>query len=95
MVPVQTIGDIGRRTRLGFGPCQGTFCGYKAMLSGYRNRNWTATRASQLMETYLDDRWKGQSLVPAGKQAEQLSLSQELFGRSYNFHKLSEVSHGE
>ena len=94
-VPVQTIGDIGRRTRLGFGPCQGTFCGYKAMLAGYQNRRWTAPRASQLLERYLDDRWKGQSWVPDGKQAEQLSLSQELFGTSYNFHRSSEVSHAE
>ena len=92
-VPVQTIGDVGRRTRLGFGPCQGTFCGYKAMLAGYQNHKWTADRASQLMETYLEDRWKGQAWVPDGKQAEQLSLSQELFGTSYNFHKPSEVSH--
>ena len=94
-VPVQTIGDVGRRSRLGFGPCQGTFCGYKAMLAGYRDHKWTAARASRLMETYLDDRWKGQSWVPDGKQAEQLSLSQELFGTSYNFHKPSEVSHAK
>ncbi len=94
-VPVQTIGDIGRRTRLGFGPCQGTFCGYKAMLAGYQNQKWTAAQASQLLETYLDDRWKGQAWVPDGKQPEQLRLSQELFGTSYNFHKPSEVSHGE
>ena len=92
-VPVQTIGDIGRRTRLGFGPCQGTFCGYKAMLAGYQNHKWSGERASQLLETYLDDRWKGQAWVPDGKQAEQLSLSQDLFDTSYNFHKRSEVSH--
>jgi glycerol-3-phosphate dehydrogenase len=92
-VPVHNIGDVGRRTRLGFGPCQGTFCGYKAMLAGYQNQKWTAATASQLLETYLDDRWKGQSWVPDGKQAEQLNLSQELFGTSYNFHKPSEVSH--
>ncbi len=93
LLPVQTIGDVGRRTRLGFGPCQATFCGYKVMLAGYRKNKWTAAEASQLLETYLDDRWKGQSCVPDGKQAEQLSLSQELFDTSYNFHKPSEVSH--
>ncbi len=89
-VPVNSIGDIGRRTRLGFGPCQGTFCGYKAMLAGYRNRHWSASQASQLLETYLDDRWKGQAWVPNGKQAEQLELSEQLFGTSYNFHHRSE-----
>jgi glycerol-3-phosphate dehydrogenase len=92
-VPVQTIGDIGRRTRLGFGTCQGTFCGYKAMLAGYQNGNWTADQASGLLESYLDERWKGQSWVPDGKQTEQLALSRQLFGTAYNFHRGEEISH--
>ncbi len=94
-VPPQTIGDIGRRTRLGFGPCQGTFCGYKAMLAGYQKQMWSANQASQLLETYLHDRWKGQAWVPDGKQAEQLSLSQELFGSSYNLLDRIEVTSHE
>ena len=95
LVPALTIGDIGRRTRLGFGPCQGTFCGYKAMLAGYQNQQWSASQASAQLEKYLDDRWKGQAWVPDGKQAEQLNLSEELFSTSYNFHTRTEViSHG-
>jgi glycerol-3-phosphate dehydrogenase len=90
-VPALTISDVGRRTRLGFGPCQGTFCGYKAMLAGYQNHKWSAGKASELLATYLDDRWKGQAWVPDGKQAEQLNLSEELFSTSYNFHNRSEV----
>jgi hypothetical protein len=35
-LPTYTIADVGRRTRLGFGPCQGTFCGYRAMLAGFQ-----------------------------------------------------------
>jgi glycerol-3-phosphate dehydrogenase len=91
LVTAMTIGDLGRRTRLGFGPCQGTFCGYKAMLAGYQSQYWSAGKACDLLGTYLDDRWKGQSWVPAGKQTEQLSLSEDLFDASYNFHKRSEV----
>ena len=91
-VPALTIGDVGRRTRLGFGPCQGTFCGYKAMLAGYQNRKWSAGQASELFETYLNDRWKGQAWVPDGKQAEQLNLSEQLFDTSYNFHHRMEVT---
>jgi len=95
LVPVQTLGDVGRRTRLGFGPCQATFCGYKAMLTGYRSRRWTSEQATELLRKYLDDRWKGQAWVPDGKQAEQLSLSQEIFGTGYNFHRPCEVSHAK
>ena len=64
-VPALTIGDVGRRTRLGFGTCQGTFCGYKAMLAGYENQKWTAAESSELLQIYLNDRWKGQSWVPS------------------------------
>jgi len=93
-VPAVNIGDVGRRTRLGYGPCQGTFCGYKAMLAGYQNQFWSSGKATELLQSYLDERWKGQAWVPDGKQTEQLNLSQELFSTSYNFNHADEaVSH--
>jgi glycerol-3-phosphate dehydrogenase len=91
LVPVQSISDIGRRTRLGFGPCQGTFCGYKAMLAGYRSHRWSAAQASEEFERYLDERWKGQAFVAQGKQVEQLDFSHDLFGVTYNFHDRKEA----
>ena len=94
-VPALTIGDVGRRTRLGFGPCQGTFCGYKAMLAGYEKQKWSAAQASELLQTYLHDRWKGQAWVPDGKQAEQLSLSRELFEPACTPQVRSEVASHE
>jgi glycerol-3-phosphate dehydrogenase len=94
-VPALTLGDVGRRTRLGFGPCQGTFCGYKAMLAGYQKQKWTAEKGSELLQTYLQDRWKGQAWVPNGKQAEQLSLSKELFEPSCDVAGRNEVTSHE
>lgn len=85
-VPVRTINDVGRRCRLGFGSCQGTFCGYKAMLEGYRRGLWPAEGACEDFKRYLDERWKGQAQVPRGKQVEQLTLSHDLFGPGYHFH---------
>jgi glycerol-3-phosphate dehydrogenase len=90
-VPALNIGDVGRRTRLGYGPCQGTFCGYKAMLAGYQNQFWSSGKATELLQSYLDERWKGQAWVPDGKQTEQLNLSQELFSTSYNFNHADEA----
>ena len=86
LIPAKTISDVGRRTRLGFGPCQGTFCGYKAMLAGFQMHRWDAAEASAQFERYLDERWKGQSWINHGKQVEQLYLSHDLFGVAYNFH---------
>ncbi len=85
-VPVRTINDVGRRCRLGFGSCQGTFCGYKAMLEGYRHGIWQAEDATADFKRYLDERWKGQAQIPRGKQLEQLMLSHDLFGPSHHFH---------
>jgi glycerol-3-phosphate dehydrogenase len=86
LIPAKTISDVGRRTRLGFGPCQGTFCGYKAMLAGFQTHRWDASEASAQFERYLHERWKGQSWINQGKQVEQLYLSHDLFGIAYNFH---------
>jgi glycerol-3-phosphate dehydrogenase len=79
-VPAETIADVGRRTRLGFGPCQGTFCGYKAMLAGFQTHRWSAQQAAAEFSAYLDERWKGQSFIQHGKQVEQLDLSHDIYG---------------
>lgn len=83
-VPAQTLADIGRRTRMGFGTCQGTFCGYRAMLTGYRDGKWSGEQAVAHLKTYLQERWKGQSWIPEGKQAEQLNLSHEVLSVAFN-----------
>jgi glycerol-3-phosphate dehydrogenase len=75
----QTIADVGRRTRLGFGPCQGTFCGYKAMLAGFQTRRWSASQAATEFSSYLDERWKGQSFISHGQQVEQLAFSENIY----------------
>ncbi|MGB8481695.1 MAG: anaerobic glycerol-3-phosphate dehydrogenase subunit GlpA [Acidobacteriaceae bacterium] len=78
-MPAYTIGDVGRRTRLGFGPCQGTFCGYKAMLAGFHAHRWTATEAATEFSAYLQERSKGQSFIHEGKQVEQMDLNHDLY----------------
>jgi hypothetical protein len=65
------------------------------MLTGYQLQKWAAPQASDLLETYLHDRWKGQAWVPDGKQAEQLSLSKELFATACNVSDKDEVTSHE
>jgi glycerol-3-phosphate dehydrogenase len=84
-VPAYTISDVGRRTRLGFGPCQGTFCGYKAMLAGYQTHRWTASEAATEFLVYLHERSKGQSFIHQGIQVEQLDLNHDLYGADRPF----------
>jgi glycerol-3-phosphate dehydrogenase len=84
-VPTYTISDVGRRTRLGFGPCQGTFCGYKAMLAGYHTHRWTASEAATEFSAYLHERSKGQSFIHQGQQVEQLELNHDIYGADQLF----------
>lgn len=90
----QTIADVGRRTRLGFGPCQGTFCGYKAMLAGFQTERWSASQAAAEFNDYLHERWKGQAFVREGTQVEQLELSHEIYGEGVTATARGEERHG-
>jgi len=78
--PALTIADVGRRTRHGFGPCQGTFCGYRAMLAGFQTYRWSAGQAATELAAYLDERGKGQSFISQGRQVEQFDLCRTLYG---------------
>jgi len=89
-VPVRTLGDVSRRTRLGFGPCQGTFCGYKAMLAGFQSGKWNAEESARQLEEFLDARWKGQEFLLHGTQDEQTTISHKLYGVSFAFGKPQE-----
>jgi len=90
----QTIADVGRRTRLGFGPCQGTFCGYKAMLAGFQTDRWTASQAVTEFHDYLGERWKGQAFVQEGAQVEQLELSHGIYGEGQRVSSSPGERHG-
>lgn len=78
-IPALTVGDIGRRTRLGFGTCQGSFCAYKAMIAVYEQGIWSGERARNELIHYLNERWKGQEFVLSGKQSQQLALSRQMY----------------
>ncbi|HEX3033347.1 MAG TPA: anaerobic glycerol-3-phosphate dehydrogenase subunit GlpA [Bacillota bacterium] len=81
-IPALSIGDIGRRTRLGLGTCQGNFCGYKAMVAAYEKGYWQGGQALSELANFLRERWKGQEMVPHGQQNRQLAVSYHLFGES-------------
>jgi glycerol-3-phosphate dehydrogenase len=84
-VPVRTLADISRRTRLGFGPCQGTFCTYRAMLAGFQSGKWDAAEASRQLEEFLQERRKGQQFLLQGRQDEQTNINHKLYDVSFAF----------
>ncbi len=51
--------DLRRRTRLGMGPCQGELCAYRAAGLLQAFSDMSGFDASQLLESFLEERWKG------------------------------------
>ncbi len=77
---VDELEDLRRRFRVGYGPCQGGFCVWRAaaMLSeGPRG----ATERDPLvdLERFVEERWRGQHTTIWGDQAKQLLLNQAIY----------------
>lgn len=69
--------DLRRRLRIGFGPCQGTFCGSRlAALLARLDRGFGATEA---LERFWIERLKGSLKTAWGDQARQALLSDTVY----------------
>lgn len=75
----ETLHDLRCRLRVGFGPCQGTFCAPRAanLLAAHRP---AADIAGELRSFWVE-RLKGMAPIAWGPQARQLMLSDAIYGR--------------
>jgi len=73
-----TLGDIRRKTRMGMGTCQGTFCSYRTLgaLSGYPR---FAGNHREYLTNFLQKRWKGIRPVLWGQQLREAQLSAGIY----------------
>lgn len=79
-----SISDIRRRTRLGMGTCQGTFCTYRAVGSVKNlHKDWTCD-TSKLYRDFLEARWKGIRPVMWGNQMRDVELTRGIYEVSLN-----------
>ncbi|MBM7856112.1 glycerol-3-phosphate dehydrogenase [Desulfohalotomaculum tongense] len=69
-----TLGDIRRKTRMGMGTCQGTFCGYRTL--GALNKYEKFARSHrEYLSVFLQKRWKGIRPVLWGQQLREAQLA--------------------
>ncbi|WP_338826871.1 FAD-dependent oxidoreductase [Neomoorella thermoacetica] len=83
-----TFNDVRRLTRLGMGPCQGTFCTFKA--AGYFHHRGTVTgaQAARLLKEHIQERWKGNRYVLWGDQAREMEITRGIYLGILNLAKL-------
>ncbi|MDP4085491.1 MAG: anaerobic glycerol-3-phosphate dehydrogenase subunit GlpA [Bacillota bacterium] len=73
------LGDIRRRTRLGMGPCQGTFCHHRAASCAVENGKATIEEANWALQQAILERKKGMGVVATGETAKQVQLMAAIY----------------
>lgn len=69
---------IALRSRVGKGPCQGSFCGIRVTSYLYDQGHYEGAVGLTHMRDFFDERFKGQRLVIWGQQAAQMELAEAL-----------------
>lgn len=77
-----TINDVRRRTRMGMGTCQGTFCALRgAALFAKKN---PAENSLTTTEKFLQERWKGIRPVLFGRTLRESVMTRAIYEMSLN-----------
>ncbi len=78
---VEELEDLRRKLRVGFGPCQGAFCMWRAAAVLCEERGPGERDGDPLtaLARFLEERWRGQHATVWGDQARQLLLNQSIY----------------
>jgi glycerol-3-phosphate dehydrogenase len=75
---IVVLDDLRRELRLGFGPCQAAFCGWRAAAIVAERRHGDPDPLDNL-RGFLDERWRGQRATTWGDSAVQALLNQAIY----------------
>ncbi len=70
--------NIGKRSRLGKGPCQGSFCSVRVLAHMYDKGALSGTHGIDDIKAFLNERWKGQLPIFWGAQLIQAELTEAM-----------------
>ena len=90
-----TLTDIGLRSRVGKGACQGGFCAVRTVAHLYQRGDFHARRGLAEILDFFGERWRGQRAVLWGEQLAQAELTEALHCGLFGEELRSEELHGE
>jgi glycerol-3-phosphate dehydrogenase len=73
------LDDLRRDLRLGMGPCQGGFCGYRAAGILHEGGQVSAEQAVSALTDFAQRRWRGQRQLLWGQALRQALLDEQLY----------------
>lgn len=71
-----SLRELGVRTRIGKGPCQGGFCSLRVLAHLYEQEECTSDQGLSDLKHFLQERWKGERPVLWGMQLGQAELKE-------------------
>jgi glycerol-3-phosphate dehydrogenase len=86
----QSLNDLRRRLRLGTGPCQGTFCTFKAAAILAEELDLNGEDYQLEIMDFLSERWKGKRPPMRGEQLAQEELVQGIYACVCNLDQAAE-----
>ncbi len=85
-----SLGDIRRRTRLGMGTCQGSFCALRATGALVENALIPETKPRDLFRQFIQERWGGIRPLLWGTQLKDFELERGIYDATLNLDGKSE-----
>jgi len=76
---IDELEDLRRLLRVGYGPCQGGFCVWRAAAMLGEGPHGAAADPLVSLERFIEERWRGQQPAIWGDQARQLLLNQAIY----------------
>ena len=81
---IHTVSDIRRRTRMGMGTCQGSYCGLRAVGMMMENGLTQGMDTVDLLREFLEGRWNGIRPILWGQQVREAELTRGIYGAALN-----------
>jgi glycerol-3-phosphate dehydrogenase len=83
-----SLSDLRRRVRLGMGPCQSTFCNYKALTVIADELNLGPEQVHKDAIDFAQERWKGKCVILRGDQVSEEEINQAIYAGIANYDNL-------
>jgi glycerol-3-phosphate dehydrogenase len=81
---------LGLRSRVGKGPCQGTFCSQRIAAYLYSTQNLLGTEGLETMKAFLQERWRGQHPMLWDQALAQADLFEALHCNQFGFELITD-----
>ncbi|MCA9905828.1 MAG: anaerobic glycerol-3-phosphate dehydrogenase subunit B, partial [Anaerolineae bacterium] len=78
---VHNLHDLRRDLRVGMGPCQGGFCGYRAAAVRHMVAKDTPEQTLELLREFVERRFGGMKPLLWGHNLRQILLNEHIYGR--------------